>query len=154
MTPDREPQLPGTGQHRHPSRRQVGQQAREQLIEDLRAARQQCVRMPALRNPLPVCRALRQQVAVDNRHPLVGIGQHPGRQQPAHASPKDHSVITDLPHPDQSSLIKPVPAGAVGPPAQVAYRSNARPRTPVTAPLVPGETVIAGCLNGGATHRF
>jgi hypothetical protein len=83
--------------------------------------------MPALRNPLPVCRALRQQVAVDNRHPLVGIGQHPGRQQPAHAGPKDHSVITNLPHPDQSSLIKPVPADAVSPPAQVAYRSSARP---------------------------
>jgi hypothetical protein len=112
MTPDREPQLPGTGEHRHPSRRQVGQQSREQLIEDLRAARQQCVRMPALRNPLPVCRALRQQVAVDNRHPLVGIGQHPGRQQPAHAGPKDHSVITDLPHHGQPPLIEPVPLAA------------------------------------------
>ena len=98
MTPDREQQLPGTGEHRHPSDRQVGQQSREQLLQDLRAARQQHVRMPALRNPLPVCRALRQQVAVDNRHPLVGIRQHPGRQQPAHAGPKDHSVITDLPH--------------------------------------------------------
>ena len=59
-------------------------------LDDIRAHR-----FPAK----PVCRALRQLVAVDNRHPLVGIRQHPGRQQPAHAGPEDHSVITDLPHP-------------------------------------------------------
>ena len=134
MTPDREPQLPGTGEHRHSSRRQVGQQSREQLLEDLRAARQQRVRMPALRNPLPVCRAA----------PAAGRGRQPspaGRHRPAPGPPaarpcwpqgpqRDHRSSASRPTP----LIKPVPAGAVSPPAQVADRSSARPRTPVTAP--------------------
>src|SRR5256885_6735851 len=36
--------------------------------------------------------------------------------------------------PISTPLIKPVPASAVSPPAQVADASSARPRTPVTAP--------------------
>jgi hypothetical protein len=45
---------------RHPGR-QAGQYPGEQLVEDLRAAGQQRVRVPALRDPRPVCPMLGQR---------------------------------------------------------------------------------------------
>jgi hypothetical protein len=79
MTADREPQLPEIADHRHPRRHQAGQEPREQVVENLRAAGQQPVRMPALRHPLARHHRIRQHVTFEDRHRLVGTGQHPGR---------------------------------------------------------------------------
>ena len=105
VTAEREPQLPEIAHHRHPRRRQASQEPREQVVEDLRAAGQQRVRVPALRHPLAMHPCLWQHVTFDDRHPLVRIRQHLCRKQPAHARPQHDRVVTDLAHllpPDES----------------------------------------------------
>jgi hypothetical protein len=98
VTAGREPQLPEITDRRHPSRHQAGQEPREQLVQNLRAAGQQPVSVSALRHALARHPRLRQHVTLDHRHLLEGIGQHPGRQQPAHAPPKHHRFPAGLLH--------------------------------------------------------
>jgi len=85
VAPEEEPELPRSTQHRDAVGHQVREQPGEHLVEDLRPARQQPVGVPTLGNSLTVQPALRQRVPFDDRHLPVRIGQHPGREQPAHA---------------------------------------------------------------------
>ena len=54
VAPEDDPELPRSAQHRDTIRDQAGQQPGEQLVEDLRPARQQPVGVPALGNALTV----------------------------------------------------------------------------------------------------
>jgi len=54
--------------------------------------------MPALGNSPAVQHGLRQPVTFDDRHPLVGVGQDPGREQAAHAGTQHHRMVTNLRH--------------------------------------------------------
>lgn len=70
----------------------------EELIEDLRAAREQGMDVTALGYSPPVRRVVGQRIALDNRDGLVEIGQHPRGQQSAHARAEYHRMLTDLRH--------------------------------------------------------
>ena len=54
--------------------------------------------MSALGDTLPMLTRLGERVALDDGDALVGVGQHPGGEEPGHARPEDHRVVTDLPH--------------------------------------------------------
>ena len=98
VTPEEEPELPRSTRYRDTVRHQVGEQPGEQLVEDLRPARQQPMGVPALRDSLAVQPGLRQRVPFDDRHPPVRIGQHPGREQATHAGTQNRRVITNRLH--------------------------------------------------------
>ena len=60
--------------------------------------RQEGVGVAALRHRPAALEAGRQGVALDHGHPLVGLRERPGGQQPGHA-PTDHDgVLTDASH--------------------------------------------------------
>jgi hypothetical protein len=58
-------------QHRDTVGGQAGEQPGEKLVKDLRPARQQPVRVPALGHSLAGRIRLRQRVTFDDRHPPV-----------------------------------------------------------------------------------
>ena len=98
MAPKDEPELGRMTQNRDAVGRQPGEQPGEKLVKDLRPARQQPMCVPTLGHPLAGRTGLWQQVTFDDRHPPVRISQHAGREQPAHAGPQDHRVVTNLRH--------------------------------------------------------
>jgi hypothetical protein len=73
---------------------QAAGEAREQLIEDLAAARVQAVQVPAVRHAPAVLADRRQPIPLDHHHPLEPLRQHPGRKQTRHAGAKDHHLVT------------------------------------------------------------
>ena len=93
-----EPELREVPDHRHAPGRQVVEQPRKELVEDLRPSGHQQVGVPALRDPPPTPGRRRERVAVDDRDPPVRVGQHPGSEQPGNAGPEDHRVVTDRKH--------------------------------------------------------
>jgi hypothetical protein len=71
-----------------------GGEAREQVIEDLAAARVQAVQMPAVRHTAAVLPDRRQRVPLDHHYAVEPLRQHPGRQQARHAGTEDDRLIT------------------------------------------------------------
>ena len=98
VAPKDETERPRSTHHRDTIRRQVGEQPREQFVEDLRPARQQPMGVPSLGHPLTVQPGLRQRVPFDDRHPPVRISQHTGGEQAAHTGTQHQRMITNLPH--------------------------------------------------------
>jgi hypothetical protein len=92
-------QVPAAVGHRVPDRDptgdQLGGEPREQLLQGLLAACQQRVDVAALRDTPPVGAGGGELVAVEHRHLPVGVGEHPGGQQPRHARPQHHHAIAD-----------------------------------------------------------
>ena len=76
---------------------QLGHQTREQLLDDLDAARLEAVHVPRLRHPAAYAGSGRQRVAVDQRHPCVLLAEHPGREQAGHPGAQDHRVAGGRP---------------------------------------------------------
>jgi hypothetical protein len=83
---------------RRPAGLELGEQAGEHRVHDLRAAGEQQVQVPALRHALAGLRPVRERVALEDRDPLVRPVQRPGGQQPAHARADHDRVAADLPH--------------------------------------------------------
>ena len=73
---------------------QRGGEAREQLIEDLAAARVQTVQMPTVRHAAAVLADRRQHVPLDHHHPFEPLRQHPGREQTRHAGTENDDLVT------------------------------------------------------------
>jgi hypothetical protein len=91
-------QLPEVPDHRSTPSDQIVEQSREELVKDLRSSGHQHMGVPALRDTPPILGLVRERVAFNHRDPLVGVGQHPGGEEPGHAGPQDHRVVTDLLH--------------------------------------------------------
>ena len=70
----------------------------EELIQDLRAAGQQNMKMPTLRHPSPDSGFVRQRVALDDGDGVKEVGQNPRREQPAHARPENDRTLTQSCH--------------------------------------------------------
>jgi hypothetical protein len=51
-----------------------------------------------LRHTPPIRGIICEHIAFDHRDRIVEVGQHPGRQQPAHTCAKHHRVLGDLHH--------------------------------------------------------
>jgi hypothetical protein len=85
--------------HRCAARGEVVEQPGEQLVEDLCPLGEQHVGVPTLGDTPPILGVARERVAVHHRDPLVGVGQHPGGEEPGQACPEDDRVVTDPPHP-------------------------------------------------------
>jgi hypothetical protein len=80
-------QFPEVPDHRSAPSDQVIEQSREELVEDLCASGHQHMGVPALGDTLPILGLVRECVAVHHRDPPVGVGQHPGGEEPGHAGP-------------------------------------------------------------------
>ena len=91
MAVEAEPQVGQRVTDRHPGRRQVLGQARQQLLERLLAAGQQPVDVPALRNAAPRLGSIRQSVALDHDDGGEALGQHPSGEQSGDAAAEDDS---------------------------------------------------------------
>jgi hypothetical protein len=98
MATRREAHLRKVPDHRCATRGEVVEQPREELVEDLCASGQQHMRVAALGHTPPVLSRLGQRVALHHGDPPVGVGQHPGGEQPGQACPEDDRVVTDPPH--------------------------------------------------------
>jgi hypothetical protein len=98
MTDRGEAELGEIPDHRCTIRDEVVEQSRKELVKDLRALGHKQMGVPALGDTLPILGRLREPVTLDDGHPLVCVGQHPGGQQPGHARTQDHRVVTELPH--------------------------------------------------------
>jgi hypothetical protein len=85
--------------HRCAACDEVVEQSREQLVEDLRPSGEQHVGVPALGDAPSILGRLGERVAFHDGDPLVGVGQHPGGEEPGHAGPEDDRVAADPPHP-------------------------------------------------------
>ena len=85
-----------------PHRCTVGDQLienpREELIQDLRTARQQSVGVRALRHAPPVSGVVGQHVTLLHGDGPVMVGQHPGGEQPAHARSQNNRMLTQHRH--------------------------------------------------------
>ena len=66
--------------------------AGEQPLHDLPASGQQHVQHAPLRDALAGPHAVRQRVALDERHLLEVVGKHPRGQQTGHAAADDDGV--------------------------------------------------------------
>jgi hypothetical protein len=91
-------QLPEVPDHRSTPGDQVVEQPWEELVEDLRSSGHPHMGVPPLGDTPPALGLVRERVAFNHRDPLVGVGQHPGGEEPGHAGPQDHRVVTELPH--------------------------------------------------------
>ena len=98
-------------QDRHAVGDHVFEQAGELALEFLGAARHQQVHMPALRHCRPVCRAVRQRVALVDGHPVTDVGEHPGCAQAPEAGADDDCVFITPPHRVHSTRY--IPSGPV-----------------------------------------
>jgi len=115
MAAERYPHLGEVGHDRRPALDKIGDQPGEQLLKDASAAGQQQVIVPPLGHTTTALAARRQAVPIDDRHLVVGIGQHPRGEQATHAGTNDHRVRTDLahltpPHRDVGTLLYQVVA--------------------------------------------
>jgi hypothetical protein len=54
--------------------------------------------MPTLGDALPMLSPVGERVAFHDGDLSVGVGQHPGGEQPGQACPKDDRVVADPPH--------------------------------------------------------
>jgi hypothetical protein len=54
--------------------------------------------VPTLGDALSMFRSVGERVAFHDGDPLVGVGQHPGGEQPGQACPKDDRVVSDPRH--------------------------------------------------------
>ena len=70
----------------------------EELIQDLRAALQQNMKMPTLWYPSSDSGVIGQHVSLDHSDGPEEISQHPRGNQPAHARPKNDRALTQLWH--------------------------------------------------------
>ena len=70
----------------------------EELIQDLRTARQQNMDMPTLRYPSSDSGIVRQHVPLDDSDGVKEIGQDPRGKQSAHARPENDRALTQLWH--------------------------------------------------------
>src|SRR6478736_7897712 len=77
---------------------QITENAREELVQDLRAARQQDMKVATLRYPSSGSGIVGQHVALDHCDGPEEISQHPRGKQPAHARPKNNRVLTQFQH--------------------------------------------------------
>jgi hypothetical protein len=93
-----EAELREVADQRCATRGEVVEQSRKELVEDLRPSGQQQMGVPALGDALPILGRLGERVAFHNGDALVGVGQHPGGEEPGHARPQDDRVATSLPH--------------------------------------------------------
>ena len=84
--------------HRSTPSGQVVEQSWKELVEDLRPPGEQHVGVPTLGDTPPILGVARERVAVHHRDPLVGVGQHPGGEEPGQACPEDDRVVSDPPH--------------------------------------------------------
>jgi hypothetical protein len=91
-------ELPEVPDHRSAPSDEVVEQPWEELVEDLCASGHQHMGMPALGDTTTVLELGRERVAVHHRDALVGVGQHPGGEEPGHARTQDHRLVTNLPH--------------------------------------------------------
>jgi len=78
-----------------PGRVQLVGDPGQQLLDRVLPARQHHVRMAPLRDRLAALADDRQLVALDDRHPLVGVGERSGGEQARHAGPDHHGVFAD-----------------------------------------------------------
>ena len=85
--------------HQYAAGGEVVEQSREERVEDLCPSGQQQVGVPALGDALPILSRLGERVAFHDGDPLVGVGQHPGGEEPGQACPEDDHVVTDPLHP-------------------------------------------------------
>ncbi len=83
-------------QHGHACRHHVVQQAGEQTLEFVGAARHQHVQVAVLGDGGAVGRTARQVVPLEDRDPFVEVGQHPGRGQPGNARADHYRMILVL----------------------------------------------------------
>jgi hypothetical protein len=74
-----------------------GHEIGEQLTDDLLAAPEQRVRVPALRNAAALLRVVREHVAVDDRHALEMLRQHASREQSRDARADDDRLAVAKP---------------------------------------------------------
>lgn len=79
--------------HRHAPCLEVVKHAGEEFVDDLCAPGQQCVGVSSLRHAAPMLRGVGEVVAFDDGDPLVGVCQHSGGEQSAHARAEDHRVV-------------------------------------------------------------
>jgi hypothetical protein len=91
-------QLPEIPDHRSTPSDQVIEQSWEELVEELCASGHKHMSVPALGDTPPILGRGREHVAFHHRNPLVGVGQHPGGEEPGHARTQDHRLVTELPH--------------------------------------------------------
>ena len=70
----------------------------EELIQDLRTARQQNMDMPTLRYPSSDSGIVRQHISLDHSDGPKEISQDPRGKQPAHARAKNDRALTQLWH--------------------------------------------------------
>jgi hypothetical protein len=85
-------------QNRHARRDHVVEQSGKQCAELLRAARHQDVHVPALRHRRAVRGPLRQGVAIEQRHLVIEIRQHPARAQARDAGADDDRMFPSPHH--------------------------------------------------------
>ena len=88
-----EPQVGQRVTDRHPGRRQVLGQARQQLLDRLLAAGQQPVNVSALRNAATRLGSIRQSVALDHDDGAETLRQDPGGEQSGNAAAEDDSGV-------------------------------------------------------------
>jgi hypothetical protein len=55
--------------------------------------------VPALGDALPVLGRLGERIAFHDGDALIGVGQHPGGEEPGQARPEDDCVVSDPAHP-------------------------------------------------------
>ena len=98
MAADHEPHLLERRAGWRPGGGQLGAEARQQRVQARLPMRQQRVGVAALRHRPAALKAGRQGVAIHDGHPLVGLRERPGGQQPGHAAADHHGVLTDPSH--------------------------------------------------------
>jgi hypothetical protein len=98
MTGRGEAELREVPDHRCAARDEVVEQSGEELVEDLRPSGEQHMGVSALGYTPSMLGRGGERVAFHDGDPLVRVGQHPGGEEPGDARPKDHRVVTDLPH--------------------------------------------------------
>ena len=98
MAADHEPHLLERRAARRPGGDQLGAEARQQRVEAALPTRQEGVGVAVLRHRLAMLEAGWQGIAVHDGHPLVGLRERAGRQQPAHTRTDHDGVLTDLSH--------------------------------------------------------
>jgi len=74
-------------------RKEVVEDAREELLQDLGTSSKQIVDVTTLRNTAPISGACRQGIPVHHADAVIEICQYPRRQQTAHAGPQHNRMV-------------------------------------------------------------